>query len=321
MHTDKVCTRYNVYSRYLINKFGQKIYKIPINLPVSCPNRDGVLGYGGCIFCDETGSGFSPLADTVPVAEQIRQGKELFRKRFKAQKFIAYFQSFTNTYLPLSQFEAYMRSAAEDEDVVGIAISTRPDCISDAYLNILVQTQKEYQIDINIELGLQTVNYHTLLKINRGHTLAEFIDAVLRIRNCSLDICAHIILNLPWDSLQDVIECAKFISALGIHSVKIHSLYIAQGTKLGEMYENGELTLITFDQYISRVIAFLEYLDPSIVVQRLVGKGPQDTVLFCNWDISWWKVKHAIESSLETMDSRQGIRFDYLNGRAVKHFI
>lgn len=165
-------SRYNIYSRHLINKFGQKVYKIPVNLPGTCPNRDGTLGYGGCIFCDEQGSGFDALPNTLSLTEQLRSDKEYYRKRFNAQKFIAYFQSFTNTYLPPEQFAANINCAASEDNIVGISVSTRPDCISEEYLDILSNAQVEKKIDINIELGLQTVNYHTLHKINRGHTLA-----------------------------------------------------------------------------------------------------------------------------------------------------
>ncbi len=310
-------SRYNVYSRHLINKFGQKVYKIPVNLPGTCPNRDGTLGYGGCIFCDESGSGFDALPNNLSITEQLRSDKEYYRQRFNANKYIAYFQSFTNTYLPPEQFATNINSAAAEKNIVGISVSTRPDCISEEYLDILSSAQVKKNIDINIELGLQTVNYHTLRKINRGHTLAEYIDAVQRIHRRQFEICTHIILNLPWDNMDDVIENAKLISALGISYVKLHSLYIVRGTELGNMYERGEITLISLEQYIRRVITFLEYLDPAIVIQRLVGKGPQEEVLFCNWDISWWRIKHEVERLLEAEDTWQGKKFNYLNGKAL----
>ncbi|WP_347488121.1 TIGR01212 family radical SAM protein [Desulfoscipio sp. XC116] len=316
MQTNK--NRYNIYSRHLINKFGQKVYKLPVNLPGSCPNRDGTLGYGGCIFCDEQGSGFDALPNTLSVTEQLRQNKEYFQRRFNAQKYIAYFQAFTNTYLPAEQFAANIKCAAAEEDIVGISVSTRPDCISEECLDILSRTQIEKEIDINIELGLQTVNYHTLKKINRGHTLAEFIDAVIRIHRRQFEICTHLILNLPWDNMHDVIENAKLISALGIRYVKLHSLYIVRNTELGNMYERGEFELISMDQYIRRMITFLEHLDPDIVIQRLVGKGPQNEVIFCNWDTSWWKIKTELERLLEAENTWQGKRFDYLNGKALR---
>jgi hypothetical protein len=313
-----VKSRYNIYSEHLIKKFGQKVYKLPVNLPGTCPNRDGTLGYGGCIFCDEQGAGFDALPNTLTVAEQLRRNRDYFRRRFGAEKFIAYFQAFTNTYLPPDVFAANIKAAAAEKDIVGISISTRPDCINEDYLDILAGVQVEKGLDINIELGLQTVNYRTLKKINRGHTLAEFIDAVLRVHRRGFEICAHLILNLPWDNMPDVIENAKILSALQVRYVKLHSLYIVRGTKLGEMYERGEFNVISLEEYVRRIITFLEYLDPKVVIQRLVGKGPQSEVLFCNWDASWWKIKTELEHLLEQEDTWQGKKFNYLNGSALK---
>ncbi|NTW05290.1 MAG: TIGR01212 family radical SAM protein [Peptococcaceae bacterium] len=308
--------RYNVYSKYLAKHFGGKVYKLPVNLPGTCPNRNGDLGVGGCIFCDETGAGFQCLPSTLTVISQIEENKRFFIKRFGAEKFIIYFQAFTNTYMPLSLFKDYIRSACT-EDVVGISISTRPDCINDSYLEFLQKLKKEKNITIDIELGLQTVNYHTLQRVNRGHGLAEFIDAALRIQRMGMDVCAHIILNLPWDNKLDVVENAKIISALKIKYVKLHSLYVVEGTSLGEMYKNNEIQIISLEEYIDWVILFLEHLDPDIIIQRLVGKGPQESLLFSNWQTSWWKIKQMIEDSMLDKDTRQGKHFDYLNGSAI----
>lgn len=314
-------SRYNIYSEHLVKKFGQKVHKLPVNQPGTCPNRDGTTGFGGCIFCDEEGSGFECLPNTLTVQEQIRASKVFFRKRFNARKFIIYFQAFTNTYLPLDNFrENILAAVHEGEDLVGISISTRPDCVNDLYLDFLADIKEEKGLDINIELGLQTVNYHTLIKINRGHTLAEFIDAVLRIKARGFETCAHLILNLPWNDLPDTIENAKILSSLGVEYVKLHSLYVVKGTALGDMYERGEFEIIPLDEYVKRVASFLEYLTPAMVIQRLVGKGPKESLLFCNWGVSWWQVKQRIEKYLEQEDIYQGKRFDYLNGKAVRDF-
>lgn len=310
-------SRYNVYSEYLLRRYGEKVHKLPINLPGTCPNRDGTLGWGGCIFCDEEGSGFECLPSTYPVKRQIEEGRAFFSRRFRARKFIVYFQSFTNTYLPLESFQNNILTAAEEEDVVGISVSTRPDCINDTYLDFLAGVMREKNLDIDVELGLQTVNYRSLLKVNRGHTLAEFIDAVLRVKKHGLKTCAHLILNLPWDDKVDVVENAKILSALGVDYVKLHSLYIVRGTVLGEMYERGEFAVTTLEDYVERVGLFLEYLDPAIVVQRLVGKGPKDNVLFCNWGLSWWSVKQKIDEHMEKNNIWQGKKFSYLNGSAL----
>lgn len=313
-------SRYRVYSTHLKQKFGEKVYKLPINLPGSCPNRDGTVGQGGCIFCDEEGAGFQCLPNTLSVQEQLNSNKEFFKRRFNARKFIAYFQAFTNTYLPLETFKQNIAAAVSDNDVVGISISTRPDCVNDRYLDFLLDIQQRHHqpLDVNIELGLQTVNYHTLQKVNRGHTLAEFIDAVQRIHSRKFEICTHLILNLPWDDDLDVIENAKLLSTLGIKYVKLHSLYVVKNTVLGDMYQRGDFSIVTKEEYINRVITFLEYLDPGIVIQRLVGKGPQEDLLFSNWNTSWWSIKQEIERKLKELDTYQGKKFNYLNGKAVR---
>ena len=310
---------YREYAPYLEAKYGQRVYKLPINLPGgTCPNRDGTVGKGGCIFCDATGSGFQCLSDTKTIAEQLAENKEFYKKRFSAHKFISYLQTYSNTYMPLERFKQAVLEATDDEDLVGVAISTRPDCVNDEYLSFLVELKESRNLDVDIELGLQTVNYHNLVDINRGHTLAEYIDAVLRIKRYGLHCTTHVILNLPGDDLLDVIESAKIISALGVDFVKLHSLYIVGGTELARRYEAGEFTIISLEEYVQRVVTFLEYLNPEIVIQRLVGKGPQDNLLFCNWDTSWWKIKDAIDSEFIARNSKQGSRFDYLNGKAVK---
>lgn len=310
--------RYNQYSEHLVKKFGEKVYKLPVNLPGTCPNRDGRSGVGGCVFCDEKGSGFDCLPETLSIKRQLEENKVFFRKRFNAQKYIVYFQAFTNTYLPLDRFKANILEAVEVDDLVGISVSTRPDCVNDHYLDFLQGVREDKKLDINIELGLQTVNYHTLSRINRGHSLAEFIDAVLRIKKRGFETCAHLILNLPWDDSSDAVENAKILSALGIEYVKLHSLYVVRGTPLGDMYQRGEIEITTLDDYVARVVEFLEYLDPGIVVQRLVGKGPRAQLLFSNWGISWWLVKQRIEDCLVRLDTFQGKKFDYLNGSAVR---
>lgn len=306
---------YYSYSSYLKQKYKKKVYKIPVNLPGTCPNRDGQISKQGCIFCDEEGSGFQCLPNTLSVKEQITANKEFFTQRFNAQKFIIYFQAFSNTYMPIDAFRQHIKDAADFPDVVGISISTRPDSIDNRYLDILkeIQINHSSSLDINIELGLQTVNYHTLHKINRGHTLAEFVDAILRIKKYQFEICTHIILNLPWDNLTDVVENAKVLSSLGIHHVKLHSLYIVQNTRLGQMYQNKEFEVISLDEYIIRVVTFLEYLDPKIVIQRLVGKGPIDENLFCNWNTSWWLIKQKIEQQMKDLNTYQGKKYNYLN--------
>lgn len=317
MHTE---LRYNTYSEYLRNKYGEKVYKLPVNLPVTCPNRDGNLGRGGCSFCGEEGAGFENLSNSLSVYEQLQKNKKYIGKKYNAKKFIAYFQNYTNTYISLDKFKSVICEAIID-GVVEIAISTRPDCISVEYLTFLQNVKYKYNIEITVELGLQTVNYHSLSKVNRGHSLGEFIDAVINIKKYDLLTCTHLILNLPWDDMEDVMENAKVMSALKIDQVKLHSLYIIRNTPLGESYLKGEFNTISMEEYVERVIVFLAYLSPNITVQRLLGRAPKDRTLFANWDMSWWKIKEIIESEMEKRGISQGDKCNYLNGKAINNFL
>ena len=312
--------RYTIYSEYLRQRYGEKVYKLPVGLPVTCPNRDGTCGTNGCVFCGEIGAGYENLPASMTVKEQIEVNRKHIAPKYKAEKFIAYLQNFSNTYLPIDKLKGYLIEACQ-EDVVGIAIATRPDCINDRYLELFDEIRQFYKVDISIELGLQTVNYHSLQKINRGHTLAEFIDATLRIKHHHMDVCAHLILNLPWDDMDDVVENAKVLSALGVDQVKVHALYIVKGTAMAAWYQAGEIALISKEEYVERVVAFLEHLQPDIVIQRLVGRAPEKNTLFTNWQTGWWKIREDIEAVLEKRNTYQGKKCTYLNGSAVQKFL
>ncbi len=302
---------YNEYSNYLKEKYGEKVYKLPVNIPCTCPNRDGTIGYGGCTFCAEIGTGFEMLDNSISVKNQIIKNMDYISKKYKAKKFIAYFQNYTNTYLKLEDFKKYINEAII-ENIVEISISTRPDCISKEYLEYLQLVKKENNINISIELGLQTVNYHTLIAINRGHTLAEFIDAILKIKKYDFEICTHVILNLPGDNMNDVVETAKILSVLKVDQVKIHSLYIMESTVMGRLYKDNEIKIISKDEYVERVVVFLEHLNKDIVVQRLVGRAPKENSIFVNWGMSWWKIKDEILGRMEREERFQGSK-EYIN--------
>lgn len=311
--------RYRVYSEYLKKKYGCKVYKLPVNLPVTCPNRDGRLGHGGCIYCGEAGAGFEALSKQMPVEKQLEKNMAYIGKRYGAKKYIAYFQNFSNTYLEPERFKDYLYRA-RIPDIVEVYISTRPDCISSRHLEAAAGFGKDTGLEVTFELGLQTVNYHTLDRLNRGHTLAEFIDSVLRVRNAGFGVCAHLILDLPWDNMADAVENAKVLSALGVQQVKLHSLYIVKGTLLARLYNEKSIRLVSVEEYARRVIAFLEHLSPDIVVQRLIGRAPEEETITANWDTSWWKVKEYIEEQMEALDTWQGKKFSYLGGKAVRKF-
>lgn len=308
---------YYSYSEYLKKKYGEKVYKLPVNVPVTCPNRTG--GRCGCDFCSEKGTGFEAFQSSVPVKEQLISTRKYIEKRYHAHKFIAYFQNYTNTFLPIDQFLSYMKEASDFPEIVEIAVSTRPDCIREDYLESLQIIREKTNKEITIELGLQTANYRVLSKINRGHTLAEYIDAVFQIKKYPFDICTHVILNLPGDETEDAVETAKLLSALRTQTVKIHSLYIAKNTRLCKMYENGTIALCSKEEYIERLILFLEYLSPHIAVERLFSRIPEEDAVFSNWGTSWWKLRDELTEQMKMKGSFQGKRFHYLSGAALKY--
>ncbi|MBE5955615.1 MAG: TIGR01212 family radical SAM protein [Lachnospiraceae bacterium] len=305
---------YNSFSDYLKNKYGEKVYKLPVNLPVGCPNRDD--GFG-CAFCDGAGTGFEAMDSEISVKDQLLETKNKIEKKYKAHKFIAYFQNYTNTYLPLEKFEFYIREAAEVSDIVEISVSTRPDCIRRDYLEVLQNVKQEFNIEMTIELGLQTVNYHTLKEINRGHGLGEFIQAVLLIAEYGFTVCTHMILNLPGDTIEDAREGARFLSALPVHMVKLHSLYIPINSLLYQQYRNDKIALCEKEEYIRRAAEFISLLRPDMVVERIFSRIPEEYAAFSNWGTSWWKLNDQFEEYMRSMEYRQGCRFDYLYGAAL----
>jgi radical SAM protein (TIGR01212 family) len=312
--------RYNIYSQFLKETYGEKVYKLPISIPDTCPNRDGTLGTQGCVFCGSIGAGYENLPASVTITQQIQTNIAHIAPKYKAYKYIAYFQNFTNTYIPPQVFREYLEEACQP-GIVGIAIATRPDCLHPAYLDIMADIKERHGVDILVELGLQTVNYKTLAKINRGHTLAEYIDAILMLQRYPFRNCTHLILDLPWDTMEDVIETAKIISALPTHEVKLHALYVIKHTVLAQWYDAGQVQMVPVEEYVDRVVTFLEYVRGDIVFQRLIGRAPKEATVFANWGMGWWKIRDMIDAELERRDTWQGKKCDYLCGKAVKKFV
>lgn len=307
---------YYKYSDFLKNKYGEKVYKLPVSLPCTCPNRDGRISCGGCIFCGDSGTGFEMYSADIDIKEQLELNRQRIGNAYGAKKFIAYFQNYTNTYLPLPELEKYMYEAVGN-GIVEIALSTRPDCISREFLEMFKNFEKQTGVCVSVELGLQTVNYHTLKKINRGHSLAEFIDAMIMLKEFGIETGVHVILNLPWDDFDDCIETAKIVSALHADTVKLHSLYILKDSEMGRMYKRGEFAVISKDEYVKRVIAFLRTLAPGIAVQRLLARAPEGDSLFCNWNMSWWKIRDEIDLIMKENGYKQGDFYNYLGGSAL----
>lgn len=296
-------------SKYYKDTYGSKVYKLPIKLDLTCPNRDGAKCYGGCIFCGDSGGSFENLPSYMTVDEQLKANKDYIGSRYKADKFIAYFQNFTNTYMSLAEFKEVI-TACDKDYIVGVSISTRADSVTEDKLIFLKDWSEANGKDITIELGLQTANYKTLEILNRGEDLADFITACNLINKYGFRICTHVILSLPWDDIRDVRQTARIINALNIKEVKIHSLFVTRGTKLAKMYEAGEFQMPSMDTYVTNVIEFLRLVKPDVAIQRLVGRSPAEDTLFCNWDTSWWKIKDQIINTMDQMGYRQGDKSD-----------
>lgn len=299
---------YRKYSDAMLERYGEKVYKIPVNLPITCPNRDGTLGTGGCIFCGEIGTGFEAQPAHLNVKEQIKRNIATIEHKYNAHLFVVYFQNYTNTYMALEMFKKVIAEACL-ENVVGLSISTRPDCISVPYLEALKAIKDTNGVEIEIELGLQSINTNTLKIINRGHGLADYIQAVMQIKPYGFRICTHLIGNLPWDTEDDFYEAARILNVLEVHAVKVHSLYILKDTVLGHWYENDAFEMIDSETYVNRLIHFIRLLNPEIVIQRLFGRAPEDLTLFCNWGMSWRKLQNQLEHQMKINGYKQGDLF------------
>jgi radical SAM protein (TIGR01212 family) len=262
--------RYRDFNTYLRELFGERVQKIPLDAGFNCPNRDGTISDRGCIYCDSRGSGTGAMVEQgLSIDEQITEGRKFLARRYQARKFIAYFQSFSNTYAPLPQLKSLYDRALNHPGMVGLSVATRPDCVSPAVLRLLSSYQKEYMVWI--EYGLQSAHVSTLSKINRGHDVACFTRSVRMTKDYGLNVCAHIILGLPQETRQMMLQTVSFLAGLPIDGVKIHLLYIVEGTPLAQLYEKGEYRPLERSEYIELVVDALELLPPTVVIQRLTG--------------------------------------------------
>ena len=294
--------RYYDLKSYWRNLFGCNVHKLQIDAGFTCPNRDGHVAIGGCIYCDGRGSKLRQQGTLPSVAEQIAAGKTYYKPL--ASKFIAYFQTFTNTYAPVDKLRTIYDEALDEEDVIGLAIGTRPDCLSTDVVELLSNYAKKYHIWV--ELGLQSVHDKTLQFINRGHNFQQFSDAVIVLAARNLNICVHIIIGLPGESDEDVLTTANTLASLPVHGIKIHSLLALEGTTLGEMYKKGFVSMITKEKYVSLVADVLELLPPEMVIQRLTADGYRDIFLAPDWAMNKLDVLNSINKELERRDSYQG---------------
>ncbi|MGD9175971.1 MAG: TIGR01212 family radical SAM protein [Desulfobacterales bacterium] len=299
--------RYTDFTTYLRQSFGCRVQKITIDAGLTCPNRDGTISTGGCIYCNPRGSGTGAHARGLSVTQQLINGKDALSRRYKAKKFIAYFQSFSNTYAPLPVLQSLYAEALEVDDVVGLSIGTRPDCVDDAVLSLLQDYARHYLIWL--EYGLQSASDATLAYINRGHDVRCFKDAVENTRNRGIKICAHVILGLPHETRQDMLHTAEMLAALGIDGVKLHLLYVVKGTALETLYRQGDFKCLEQGAYVDLVCDFLERLPSNVVIQRLTGDPHPAELVAPVWTLNKSETLAQIRQTLEKRDSRQGMLF------------
>lgn len=301
--TDK---RYNQFSAFLKNKFGAKVYKITLDAGFSCPNRDGTISTGGCIFCDEGGSFSQAHSNLLSVEEQVRIGAETLSNRFKAQKFMSYFQAYSNTYKPVNELEKIYTASLNHPDVVGLSIGTRPDCVDEEKLKLISSFTPDYYTWV--EYGLQSVHDKTLKRINRGHDYDTFLRAYEKTKEYGINVCVHVIFGL-WESHEEIMQTAQTLASLGIDGVKIHMLVVLEDTKLAQMYNNGEITLMGEDEYITTVCDFLEYMPTHTTIHRLAGNGLKKELIQPRWIGKKLDTLNKIDREFIRRNSYQGIKF------------
>lgn len=297
--------RYYSLNYYLRHRFGCKVFKISLDAGFSCPNRDGTIGNGGCIFCSERGSGDFAGNRKFSIHHQFKYIKQMMNKKWKSGKYIAYFQAYTNTYAPVSILNRKYQEAVEEDDVVGLAIATRPDCLGEDVLDLISKfNEKLYTW---VELGLQTSNEDTALKINRGYKLKTFETAVKNLKDRNIDVVVHIIFGLPGEKHEDMINTVKYVSNSKVQGVKFHLLHLIKNTPMVQFYESGQLKFMTEEEYINLICRAISYTDPDTVIHRLTGDPPRDMLIGPKWSLKKWEILNKIDKSLSDNNVYQGI--------------
>ena len=299
--------RYNSFNRTLGEVFNARVYKIGLRLDFTCPNRDGTVAVGGCIYCNNASHTPQNYRPRTSVTAQLENGAVALKKRHRAERFIAYFQSYTNTYDSTMKLEKLYREALDFPGVVGLAIATRPDCLPDATLDLIRDLSK--QSYLWLELGLESMYDRTLAWVNRGHGLRHYLDAVARAKARELRICTHLILGFPGESREEMLATPKLLNRLDIDGVKLHNLHVIKGTAREKFFQLGQVPLMSRDEYVALVIDFLERLDPAVVVHRLSGETYRAITVAPDWSIDKLGTHNAISKALQRRDTWQGRLF------------
>ena len=305
MDLNKVNTpHYNDYGTWIRRQFPYRVQKISIDAGFTCPNRDGRISTGGCIYCDNRTFNPSYCQRRHSVTQQLEEGKRFFAHKYPDMKYLAYFQAFTNTYAPLSQLKALYEEALQVDDIVGIVIGTRPDCVSDELLDYLAElNQRSFVL---VEYGIESANNDTLLRINRGHSFEQSQEAIQRTHQRGLLTGAHIILGLPGEDAAESLRQASIISSLPIDILKIHQMQIIRGTRLAEEFAANPFHIYTVDEYIKLIAEYIQRLRPDLILERFVSQSPKELLIAPHWGLKNYEFTNLLVNYLKQNKIYQG---------------
>lgn len=300
--------RYHTWNYYLRNTFGEKVFKVSINAGFSCPNIDGTVAYGGCTYCSKEGSGDFAGNPKDNLIKQFEDIKAMMHKKWPTAKYIGYFQAFTNTHAPVEVLKEKYETILKMDDVIGLSISTRPDCLPDDVVEYLAELNKK--TNLWVELGLQTIHDKTAKLINRGHNYKTFLEGVEKLKKHNIKTVVHIINGLPGEDYNMMMETARAVSKMGVDGIKIHLLHVIKNTPMEKMLQNGMLKLMDQDEYINLVCDQLEILPEEMIVHRLTGDGKREDLVGPLWSLKKWEVLNQIDATLKERNSFQGCKFE-----------
>lgn len=298
---------YNSLNSYLKNKFGSKVVKLSLDGGFTCPNRDGTLSTQGCIFCSDNGSGDFAGQRCLSITQQVQQQKQRISKKWPNAKYIAYFQAFTNTYAPINVLQAKYTEAIEQDNVVGLAIATRPDCLGDDVIGLLKEFNKKTYVWV--ELGLQTSNEKTAAFINRQYKNIVFEDAVTRLHSAGIHVVVHLIYGLPNETQEDMLNSVKYTCSFHVQGIKLQLLHVLQNTHLGALFQKEPFHILTKDEYLSLICASLEYIPPEVVIHRLTGDGAKSSLIAPQWSSNKKDVLNSLNKLIVEKNIRQGAKW------------
>ena len=299
--------RYHSLNYFLRNKFGEKIYKISLDGGFTCPNRDGKVATGGCTFCSARGSGDFAGSRILSITEQFEDRKEMMQKKWKDGKYIAYFQAYTNTYAPVDELRRKYEEALAQKNVIAISIATRPDCLDDDVLDYLSELNKKTYLWV--ELGLQTINDETARNFNRGYDFEVFDNSLKKLQERGIEVVVHTIFGLPGETKEDMLKTVDYVAHSGAQGVKFHLLHLMEGTRMVKQYENGELHLLSKEDYIDLICEAVAMIPEEMVVHRLTGDAPRQSLIGPMWSLKKWEVLNDIDKALVDNNIWQGKNF------------